>query len=60
MSKQPRILVSNDDGYQAEGIAALAGALEGLAEIWVVAPDSEQSTASHGITLRRPLRMNQV
>jgi len=60
MSEKPRILVSNDDGYQAEGLAALATVLENLAEVWVVAPDSEQSTESHGITLRRPLRLNAV
>ncbi len=60
MSEKPRILVSNDDGYQAEGLAALAAVLEDLAEVWVVAPDSEQSTESHGITLRRPLRLNEV
>lgn len=55
-----RILVSNDDGIQAEGLAALVGALEGLGEIWVVAPETEQSTASHGITIRRPLRLNEI
>jgi 5'-nucleotidase len=60
MPEKPRILVSNDDGVQAEGLAALVSALEELAEIWVVAPDSEQSTASHGITLRRPLRLKEV
>ncbi len=60
MSEKPRILVSNDDGYQAEGLAALAAVLEDLAEVWVVAPDSEQSTESHGITLRRPLRLNEI
>jgi hypothetical protein len=45
MSEPVRILVSNDDGYASAGIQALAGALEGLGEVWVV-PESEQSAAS--------------
>jgi len=55
-----RILVSNDDGHQSEGIRALAEAMEGLGEVWVVAPEIEQSAASHAISLYRPLRIREV
>lgn len=60
MSERPRILVTNDDGYGAEGIQVLVEALEGLGELWVVAPDSEQSAVSHALTLERPLRVRSV
>ena len=59
-SDPPRILVSNDDGYQAEGLIALADAMAQLGEVWVVAPDREQSAASHSISLHRPLRIKQI
>ena len=52
-----RILVTNDDGVQAQGIAVLADALQGLGEVWVVAPDRERSGASHSISLHSPLRL---
>jgi 5'-nucleotidase len=52
-----KILVSNDDGYLAPGIAALADALAGIAEITVVAPDSNRSGSSNSLTLDRPLRV---
>ena len=52
-----RILLSNDDGYFAPGIEALAGALEGLAEITVVAPERDRSGASNSLTLDRPLHL---
>jgi 5'-nucleotidase len=55
----PRILVTNDDGYFSEGIAALAGALETIGEVTVVAPASEQSATAHSLTLARPLRVRQ-
>jgi len=55
-----RILVSNDDGHLAEGLVALAQAMEALGEVWVVAPDREQSAASHSISLHRPLRIKEV
>lgn len=60
MSKRPRILVTNDDGYSAEGIQVLAEALNQVGEVWIVAPDSEQSAVSHALTLERPLRVRQV
>lgn len=50
-----RILVSNDDGYQAPGIVALAAALRDIAEVTVVAPDRDRSGASNSLTLKNPL-----
>lgn len=50
------ILLSNDDGYQAPGIKALAAALEPLAKLTVVAPDRDRSGASNSLTLENPLR----
>jgi len=54
------ILITNDDGVQAEGIRALARALRPLGEISVIAPDREQSATSHALTLHRPLRMRKL
>jgi 5'-nucleotidase len=51
-----RVLLSNDDGVHAPGLSALATAFEGD-EVWVVAPDREQSASSHSISLHRPLRL---
>src|ERR1019366_5150189 len=59
-AKAPRILVSNDDGIFSPGISALAAAMEPLGEVWVVAPDREQSAASHALSLDRPLRLSKV
>ncbi len=50
-----RILLSNDDGYSAPGLAALAGGLEALGEVTVVAPERDRSGASNSLTLDRPL-----
>ena len=55
-----RILLTNDDGIRAEGLAALHEALASQHEVWVVAPDREQSAASHAITLARPLRLKEI
>ena len=55
-----RILVTNDDGILAPGIAALAEALESLGEIEMVAPESGQSGAAHAITFMAPLITQQV
>ncbi len=49
-------MVANDDGIFSPGIKALALALSSLAQVYVVAPDAEQSGVGHGITFRRPLR----
>src|SRR5687768_7441485 len=56
----PRILVSNDDGYVSEGLRALVEAVSPLGEVWVVAPEVEQSATSHAISIHRPLRIRQV
>ncbi len=50
-----RILIANDDGYLAPGIAALAEAMRGLGEIDVVAPEQNASGTSNALTLNRPL-----
>lgn len=55
-----RLLLSNDDGYQADGLATLALALSDLADITVVAPDRNQSGASHSLTLDMPLRVGRT
>lgn len=54
-----RILVSNDDGYSAPGIRALAAALAEDAEITLVAPERDRSGASNSLTLEWPIRVNQ-
>src|SRR5574343_805327 len=55
-----RILLSNDDGYFAPGLAALADALHGLGEIVVVAPEQNRSGASNSLTLDRPLLLKRA
>ncbi len=50
------ILLSNDDGYLAQGLIALADGLQKFAEISVVAPDKNRSAASNSLTLEMPLR----
>jgi 5'-nucleotidase len=54
------ILVCNDDGIYAAGLRALEEALQPLGEVWVVAPDREQSATSHSLNLHRPLRVEEV
>jgi len=51
-----RILLSNDDGFQAPGLAVLAASLSDLAEVTVVAPDRDRSGASNSLTLELPIR----
>ncbi len=51
-----RILLSNDDGFGAPGLLALEAGLQGLGDLWVVAPATEQSARSHALTLHKPLR----
>jgi 5'-nucleotidase len=55
-----RILLSNDDGYFAPGLAVLAQALSPLADITVVAPERDRSGASNSLTLDRPLLLRQA
>ncbi len=56
-----RILVSNDDGIHAPGLKVLERVARSLSDdVWVVAPEAEQSGASHGLTLRRSLALHKV
>ena len=55
-----KFLLSNDDGYRAEGLAALRAALGDVAPLTVVAPDRNRSGASHSLTLDVPLRVQQA
>jgi len=60
-SKKLRILVSNDDGIHAPGLAVAEKIARTLSDdIWVVAPETEQSGASHSLTLTLPLRLRQA
>ena len=51
----PHILLTNDDGYQADGLRTLAAAFEGFATVSIVAPSREQSGAAQSLTLRQPI-----
>lgn len=55
-----RILLSNDDGYFAPGLSALADALADLGEVVVVAPEQNRSGASNSLTLDRPLHLKKA
>ncbi|MEI8384643.1 MAG: 5'/3'-nucleotidase SurE [Nitrosomonadaceae bacterium] len=55
-----RILLSNDDGYFAPGLACLAEALSAIADIIVVAPERDRSGASNSLTLDRPLHLHKA
>ena len=56
-----RILVCNDDGIEAPGIKVLERVARGLSkDVWVVAPETQQSAASHSLTLHRPLRIRRI
>lgn len=56
-----RILVTNDDGIGSDGIKLLEEIARDLSpDVWVVAPEQEQSAASHSLTTRRPLRMSEI
>src|SRR6187399_2888865 len=59
-SQRPRILITNDDGYNSDGIIALEAGLREIGDVYVVAPESEMSGASHSLTLSRPLRIRQI
>ena len=58
---QARILVSNDDGINAPGLKLLARIARSLCpDVWIVAPEQEQSGASHSLTISRPLRLRRL
>jgi len=54
------ILLSNDDGYDSEGLRCLEDTLAEMATVWTVAPDQGQSAMGRAITLQRPLKVVQV
>src|SRR5678816_2591023 len=55
-----RILLTNDDGINSDGLVKLEEALKEIGDVYVVAPASEMSGASHSLTLARPLRIRQI
>jgi hypothetical protein len=55
-----RILITNDDGIHSDGLIKLEEALRDVGDVYVVAPASEMSGASHSLTLARPLRIRQL
>jgi 5'-nucleotidase len=57
---KPLVLLTNDDGYFAAGIQALARGLKNQADIFIIAPDREKSATSLSLTLRRPLRVQKI
>lgn len=57
---RPRILVTNDDGINADGLLALKQALEAIGDVFVVAPERPRSAIGHAVTLHKPLRLSQV
>src|SRR4030065_1487917 len=56
----PLILVTNDDGISSQGINILAKMLESAGDVYVVAPETEQSAVAHALTLHRPLKFDKV
>jgi 5'-nucleotidase len=60
VKQRPYILLTNDDGINAQGLMALRKAFEALGDVMVMAPDRECSAVGHAITLRKPLRVHQI
>ncbi len=58
--KKPRILLTNDDGYQAAGLRAMAEELKGFADVNTVAPSWERSGAAQSVTLRQPIICHRI
>ncbi|MEQ8965315.1 MAG: 5'/3'-nucleotidase SurE [Azospirillaceae bacterium] len=59
--RQARILLTNDDSVHADGFAALERIARSISDdVWVCAPEVEQSGASHSLTIHRPLRLRQI
>lgn len=55
-----RVLLTNDDGVEAEGLWVAKEVLEKIGEIWIVAPDKDKSGVSHSLTLREPIRVEEL
>jgi 5'-nucleotidase len=59
--KNARILVTNDDGIHAEGLAVLEAVARSFSDdVWVIAPEREQSGAGHSLTMHEPIRMREL
>ncbi len=56
MTEKLRLLLTNDDGFYAEGLQTLYSFLKSIAQVTIIAPDYERSAVSHGITMHQPLR----
>jgi 5'-nucleotidase len=59
-TKKRLILVTNDDGVRAPGLAALAKSLTDLGKVYIIAPEREQSAVGHSLTIHHPLRITQM
>jgi len=57
---RPLILLTNDDGIHAEGLRHLKMAAEAVGDVWIVAPEAEQSAVGHSITLYYPIRAHEI
>lgn len=60
MPQKKKILITNDDGIFSDGLQALAKELRRHHDIFIVAPDREQSASSHSLTLNHPLRLHKM
>jgi len=60
MTKPKQILITNDDGYESEGLHRLADAVRHLGQVTIVAPSSEKSACGHSLTLTKPMRFISV
>jgi 5'-nucleotidase len=60
VSARPKILVTNDDGYQSAGIVVLAEALQAVGDVTVVAPEQDMSGVGHSISIKAPARVAEV
>jgi len=61
LSLKPRILVTNDDGIDAPGLKVLETIARGLSDdVWVVAPETQQSGAAHSVSLHKPIRFREL
>jgi len=56
----PLLLLTNDDGVDAPGLRVLATALAGLGRVVIIAPERDNSAASHSLTMRRPLHVREL
>lgn len=58
MKEKPRILIANDDGFQAKGLKKLTDLMRQIGDVMVVSTDKPMSAQSHSMTIREPLRVN--